>query len=125
MTSRTSSKLGQIGPRTAELAALERLEKSPYTYNGRNLVNTLAPSFFKSIILILAGNEYMHESLDELKFRPDTTTYSRVICPCASEKLMYNFVNTLAPTFSIGSLTFLQVTRKTISDEFERASFMI
>ena len=45
ITSRTSSKFGQIGPRTAELAALERLEKSPYTYNGRNLVNTLAPSF--------------------------------------------------------------------------------
>ena len=41
----TSSKFGQIGPRTEELAALERLEKSPWTYNGRNLVNTLAPSF--------------------------------------------------------------------------------
>ena len=26
---RTSSKFGQIGPRTAELAALERLKKSP------------------------------------------------------------------------------------------------
>ena len=45
MTSRTSSKFGQIGPRTAKLAALERLEKSPWTYNGSNLVNTLAPSF--------------------------------------------------------------------------------
>ena len=43
--SRTSSKFGQIGPRTAELAALERLEKSPLTYNGRYLVNNLAPSF--------------------------------------------------------------------------------
>ena len=43
--SRTSSNLGQIRPRTAELAALERLEKSPLTYNGRNLVTTLAPSF--------------------------------------------------------------------------------
>ena len=29
ITSRTSSKFGQIGPRTAELAALERLEKIP------------------------------------------------------------------------------------------------
>ena len=29
MTSRTSSNFGQIGPRSAELAALERLEKSP------------------------------------------------------------------------------------------------
>ena len=42
---RTSSKFGQIGPRTAELAALERMKKSPYTYNGRNLVSNLAPSF--------------------------------------------------------------------------------
>ena len=32
-----------------ELAALELLEKSPHTYNGRNLVNTLAPSFFRLI----------------------------------------------------------------------------
>ena len=29
ITSRTSSKFGQTGPRTAELAALERLENSP------------------------------------------------------------------------------------------------
>ena len=29
ITSRTSLKFGQIGPRTAELAALEGLEKSP------------------------------------------------------------------------------------------------
>ena len=29
ITSRTSSKFGQIGPRTAELAALERLENFP------------------------------------------------------------------------------------------------
>ena len=42
----TSLNLGQIRPRPAELAALERLEKSPKTYNGRNLVNTLAPSIF-------------------------------------------------------------------------------
>ena len=43
--SRPSSKFDQIGPCTAELAALGRLEKSPLTYNGKNLVNTLAPSF--------------------------------------------------------------------------------
>ena len=56
----------------------------------------------------------MHESLDEFKFRPNTTTNSRVICPCASEKLMYNVVNTLAPSFLNGSSSFLQVTRPTI-----------
>ena len=37
ITSRTSSKVGQIGPRTKELAAFERLEKSPYTYNEKML----------------------------------------------------------------------------------------
>ena len=69
---------------------------------------------FYSIILILAGNKDMHKSLDEYKFRPDTTTNSRVICPCASDKLMYNVVNTLAPSFLTGSSSFLQVTRTTI-----------
>ena len=53
----------------------------------------------------------MHESLDEFKFRPDTTTNSRVICPCASEKLMYNVVNTLAPLFLIGYSSYWQITR--------------
>ena len=56
----------------------------------------------------------MHESLDEFKFRPYTATNSRVICPCASEKLMYNVVNTLAPLFLIGSSSFLEVRRTTI-----------
>ena len=55
----------------------------------------------------------MNESFNGFKFRPDTTCNSKVICPCASEKMMYN-VNTLAATFSIGSASFLQVTRKII-----------
>ena len=42
---------------------------------------------------------HMHQNLDEFKVWPDTTTNSRVICPCASVKLMYNVVNTLAPLF--------------------------
>ena len=56
----------------------------------------------------------MHESFDEFLFRLDTTTDSRVICPWASEKSMYNVVNTLAPSFLIGSSLFLQVRRTTI-----------
>ena len=56
----------------------------------------------------------MHESLEEFKFQPDTTTDSRVICPCASEKLMFNVLNTLAPSFLIGCSSFLQVTTTTI-----------
>ena len=43
--SQTSAKFGHIGPRTAELAALDRLEKIPKKYNGEDIVNTLAPSF--------------------------------------------------------------------------------
>ena len=56
----------------------------------------------------------MHESLDEFQFRLDTTTDSRVIFPWVSEKSMYNVVNTLAPSFLIGSSLFLQVRRTTI-----------
>ena len=36
---------GRIQPGTYELAALERLEKFPYTYNWRNAVTTLVPLF--------------------------------------------------------------------------------
>ena len=56
----------------------------------------------------------MHKIFDEFKFRPETTTNSRVICPCVSEKLMYDVVNTLVPTFSIGSSSFFQVMRTTL-----------
>ena len=52
---------------------------------------------------------------DEFKIRPDTDTNTRVICPCASEKLLYNVVTTLAPSFLIGSSSDLQVTRKSIT----------
>ena len=39
------SKFSKIQPGTYELAALERLEKSPLTYNGRDIVTTLVQSF--------------------------------------------------------------------------------
>ena len=43
--SRMGSKFSRIRPGTYELTALKRLEKSPKTYNGRNVVTTLVPSF--------------------------------------------------------------------------------
>ena len=43
--SRMGSKLGSIRRSSYNLAALERLEKSTYTYNGRDVVNALVPSF--------------------------------------------------------------------------------
>ena len=39
------SKFSKIGPGSAELATLERLKKSLYTYNRRNIVSTLVLSF--------------------------------------------------------------------------------
>ena len=45
MRSRMSSKFGKIRPWTAELTALERLKKSPLTFNGKDVVNTPALSF--------------------------------------------------------------------------------
>ena len=53
--------------------------------------------------------------LDEFKFRPDTDTNTRFICPCASEKLLYNVVSTLAPSFLIRSSSYLQVTRTSLT----------
>ena len=57
----------------------------------------------------------MHKSLNEFKFRPDTDTNTRVICHCPSKKLLYNVVSTLAPSFLIGSSSYLQVTRTSIT----------
>ena len=48
MRARMSSILGLIGPPTVELAALERLKKSPYTYIGEKLVLPL----FSQLLLI-------------------------------------------------------------------------
>ena len=73
MRARTSLNFGLIGPQTAELAALERLKKSPYAYNGKNDVSTFL-AFLDWILFILAGNDNIHESLDEFEIRPDSTT---------------------------------------------------
>ena len=41
-------------------------------------MNSLAPSFLNRSFLILAGNEDMHESLDEFKFRPELSALARL-----------------------------------------------
>ena len=56
----------------------------------------------------------MCDSLDKYEFHHDSTSDYGVSCPWASEKSMYNVVNTLAPSFLIESSSFLQVTRTTI-----------
>ena len=74
----------------------------------------LLPFFiFDWIFFFRAGNNNMRQSLDEFEFQPDPTTDYRVTCPRESEKLMYNVVKTLAPSFLIGSSSILQVIRTT------------
>ena len=67
-----SLNLGQIPLLSMELAALEHLK------NRRHHFFSVAtdPILFK-----LAGNEDMHNILNELKFRPDVTTDYGVSCP--------------------------------------------
>ena len=61
-------------------------------------MNTLAPSFLNQSSSFLQVTRTCMKALDELKFWPDADTNTRVICPCASEKLLYNVVSTLAPS---------------------------
>ena len=72
-------------------------------YNGKNVVTTLAHSFLIELSSFFAGNEDMHESLNEFKFPPDPIANFGVICPRASEKLMYNVATPLELSFLIGS----------------------
>ena len=68
------SKFSKIQLGTVELAAIDRLEKSPWTSNRRNVVSTQVPSFFWWIFVILAGNKDNYKSLDEFEFQPDSIT---------------------------------------------------
>ena len=71
--SRTSSKFDQIGPRTVELAALERLENLHRLIMGKTMSSHFLRNF-DWILFIFAGNEDMYKSLNESKIRPDATT---------------------------------------------------
>ena len=64
--------LGQIPPMTMELAALERLKNRCHHFFSV----AIEPILFK-----LAGNEDMHNILDEFEFRTDLTTEYGFSCP--------------------------------------------
>ena len=103
-----SSNLGRIPPLTLKLAALERL---------KNLtISLLVPSsfIFDWILFILAGKKGNYKSLDEFEFRQNFAADFGVSFPLASDKTTYNLVSTLAPSFLIGSTSYLQVTRPTV-----------
>ena len=104
----------QIRPRTAELAALERLKKIPQTYNGENLVSILAPSF------LIGSSTFMQVKRTTTKAWMSSTlgrilqlTSELVALECLKKKTSYN-LSTLAPSFLIGSSSYLQVIRTSI-----------
>ena len=73
-----SLNLGQIPPLIMELAALERLKNRSHHFFSVAI---------DPILSKLAGNEDMHNILNEFEFRPDPTTDCGVSCPWASEKI--------------------------------------
>ena len=74
MRVRTSSNFGLIGPPTAELAALESLQKNPHRLIMGKMMSPLFSAVLNLNLLILAGNDKIHESLDEFEIRLDPNT---------------------------------------------------
>ena len=79
MRARKSSDFGLIGPPTAELVALERL-KNPH----RLIMGKRCLLFFFAvldrILFVLAGNDNIHESLDEFEIQSNLIRDHRVSC---------------------------------------------
>ena len=77
-------------------------------------MNTLAPSFLNRSFSFLQVTRKCMKAWMSSNFGqiPPPTL---VICPCGSEKLMFNVVSTLAPSFLIGSSSYLQETRTFIT----------
>ena len=71
---RRSLKFSQIRPPTAELAALERLQKIPIDIYWEKRCCHFLLAVLDQIYFILAGNDDKHESLDECEIWPDLTT---------------------------------------------------
>ena len=68
MGARRSSEFSQIRPRTAELAALERLKKSPKTYNYKTGVANFSRLFLIGSISYLQGTMTYMRAWTSLKF---------------------------------------------------------
>ena len=70
----TSLNFSLIGPPTAELAALECLKKNPHRLIMRKQCLLFFSAVLDLILIILAGNDNIHESLDEFEICLDLTT---------------------------------------------------
>ena len=68
-----------------------------------------------SLFFILEGNKDNYNISDEFEFRPDPTSDCGVSCPLMFEKSIFCIVATLVPSILMGSSSFLEVTRITIT----------
>ena len=100
----------QYRPHPGELPALERLEKSPLSYNGRNVVATLTPSFLIESSPFLQVRRTCIKDLTILNFRQ---IYLLTIEFAALERLKIN-ISIFSRLLLIRSFSNLQITRKCI-----------
>ena len=78
------------------------------------IVATLASLFFSRSSSFLSVTRITTMS-DEFEFQPDPTADCRVSCPFVFEKSIFCIVASLAPSILIGSSSFLEETRITIT----------
>ena len=78
MRAQRSSKFGQIRLLTAELDALERLKKIPIDLQWEKWCYHFFSAILDQILFILAGNDDIHESLDEFVIWPHPIRDHRV-----------------------------------------------
>ena len=75
-----SSNFSLIGPPTEELAALERLKKIPIGSYWEKLCLLFFSAVLDRILFMLAGNDNIHESLDEFEIQSNLIRDHRVSC---------------------------------------------
>ena len=81
-----SLKFGQIRPLVSMTKDRVIMEKKTGVTNYSRLFFFF---FFHPILFILAGNDDMHDSSEELENWPDPTFDCGISCPLASEKFPY------------------------------------
>ena len=103
---RRSLKFSQIGPPTAELAALECLKKSPYTYDGKNGVATFSQLF------MIGSISYLQVTMTYMRAQTSSKFGQiRLLVPMATDRVIME--KTVLPLFlscfSSRSFLYLQV----------------
>ena len=114
-----ASNFGLIGPLTAELAALERLKKSPSAYNGKNDVSTFSRLFMIGSFSFLQVMITCMRAWMSLKFGQ-----IQPLVPMVTDRVMMGKygLSTFSRLFFIRSFSYLLAGNDDMhesSDEFE------